>query len=242
MCFRSFVRSSVAAGCIALLAFASSRAIAAAPVRAAAVPVPDATALIKRVAATFAEQARGVFGFRSHATVRSAERILPHDQVEDAWFVFSDGRLVKSGGTPGGPASAETAAHQPYDVRYVGEYRFASTACARCAPGTVAIAYDSPVHDAVHGRGQLTIDAQTARILTQTTQPFVVPKPARTGSLATTWAETPAGWYPVSTVGTFIGRVGPLSARATLTQQFTNYRRYAEVILAERALDTRVSR
>lgn len=50
------------------------------------------------------------------------------------------------------------------------------------------------------------------------------------------------GWYPVSTVGTFIGRVGPLSARATLAQQFINYRRFAEVALAERALASHASR
>lgn len=242
MSFRTFVRPSISAGIVALLAICSARVMVAAASQTAAVSVPDPTALVERGAAAFAEQRRGVFGFRSHAMVRSAERILPHDQVEDAWFVFSDGRLVRSGGTPGGPASAETAAHQPYDARHVGEYRFVPAACARCAPGTVAIAYDSVTHDAVHGRGQLTIDPQTARILMQTTQPFVVPKPARTGSLATTWAETPAGWYPVSTVGTFIGRVGPLSARATLTQQFTNYRRFAEVTLTERALASRASR
>lgn len=237
MSIRTVVRSSVGAVTLVVLAIGSASATAAPSPQTAAVSAPDATALIQRVAATFAEQRRGVFGFRSHATVRSAERVLPHDQVEDAWFVFSDGRLVKSGGTPGGPASAETAAHQPFDARYLGEYRFVPTACVRCAPGAVAIAYDSGAHDAVHGRGQLTIDPQTARILVQTTQPFVVPKPARSGWLTTIWGETPAGWYPLSTSGTFIGRVGPISARATLSQQFSNYRRFVEVGLAERALD-----
>ncbi|MEO7040108.1 MAG: hypothetical protein ABI186_08790 [Candidatus Elarobacter sp.] len=45
----------------------------------------------------------------------------------------------------------------------------------------------------------------------------------------------------MSTVGSFTGRVGPLSARATLTQHLTNYGRYAEISLAERALASRPS-
>jgi hypothetical protein len=196
---------------------------------------PTPAAIVQRAAQTYADQSRGVVAFRTHVTVRSAQRLLPQDQVDDAWFVLEDGRVARSGGDPNGPAAAEAAAHQPYDLRYVAEYAFASAPCAGCAAGAVAVAYTGVSHDAQHGRGVLVIDTRTARIIRSTTEPYVVPKPARSGMLVTTWGATDAGWYPIATDGTFVGRVGPFSGRAALTQRFSAYQRYQDVATAERA-------
>jgi hypothetical protein len=225
----AFAVAIVTLACVPLCAGAASAAgTAAAPA--------DAAGVVQRVAEAYAEQSRGVVGFHTHVAVRTVERVVPHDQTDEAWFVYEDGRVVRSAGDPNGPAAAEAAAHQPYDVRYLGEYAYASAACAGCAAGTVAIAYTGAPHDALHARGVLVIDTRLARIVRSTTQPYVVPRPGRSGSLTTTWGATDAGWFPVATDGTFAGRVGPFSGRATLTQRFSGYKRFHDVAAAERAL------
>jgi hypothetical protein len=225
---RSRARGAIAVAVVAL---------ACGPLYAgAAAPAADAPAVVHRVAEAFAEQSRGVVGFHTHVAVRTIERVVPHDQADDAWFVYEDGHVVRSGGDPNGPAAAEAAAHQPYDVRYLSEYTYAPTACVGCAAGTVAIAYVGAPHDALHARGVLVIDTHLARIVRSTTQPYVVPRPGRSGSLTTTWGATDAGWFPVATDGSFAGRIGPFGGRATLTQRFTGYKRFHDVATAERAL------
>ncbi|MDB5027763.1 MAG: hypothetical protein JWO66_1452 [Candidatus Eremiobacteraeota bacterium] len=194
--------------------------------------VPD---VVARAAAAFADTSHGVIVFRSHAVVN---RPLQRAEVDDAAFVFVDGRKVSSSAAnPGGPASAEAVAHQPYDPRYVAEYRYASTACvAPCPSGAIAVSFDAVARDAMHGHGVMVVDPVTAHILRTTTIPYVVPSPARSGTLVTTWGATPAGWFPIATTGTFIGQIGPFRGHATLTQTFTGYARYPSVAAAQKAL------
>jgi hypothetical protein len=195
--------------------------------------------LVRRVGAAFAEESRGVIGFRSHAVVQTSPHFVRPDQVDDARIVDVDGRAVRvRGGDAAGPAAIGSAVHQPYDARYAGEYRYSLAACTGCATGSVAVAYDSDDRDAAHGRGLMVVDERSARVLRLTVAPFVVPRPAGSGSLTTTWGTTPAGWFPVATDGTFNGRIGPFGGHATLTQRFTGYKRYPDVATAERDAGT----
>lgn len=193
--------------------------------------------LVQRAAALFASTSRGVIAFRSHAVVRTSPHFVRPDQVDDALIVDLDGRAVHvRGGDAAGPAATEAAVHQPYDARFVGEYRYTLASCTGCAAGSVAVAYDSDAHDAAHGRGVIVVDARTARVMRVTVQPFVVPKPATAGTITTTWGTTTAGWLPVTADGTFSGHIGPFGGHATLTQAFTEYKRYPDVASAERAV------
>lgn len=195
--------------------------------------------LVRRIGAAYAEESHGVIGFRSHALVQTSPRFVRPDQVDDAWIVDVDGRAVQvRGGVATGPAATGAAVHQPYDARYAGEYRFVSAPCTGCAAGSVAVAYDTDAHDVAHGRGVMVVDERTARVLRMTVTPFVVPRPASTGSLTTTWGGTTAGWFPVATDGTFNGRIGPFPGHATLTQRFTGYKRYSDLASAERDAGT----
>ena len=211
----------------------------------AAEPPPSTSAvqaatLVRRAGATFADESRGVIAFRSHAVVRTSPRFVRPDQIDDAWVIDLDGRAVHvRGGDAAGPAATEAVVHQPYDARYASEYRYAPTPCTDCAAGTLAVAYDTDAHDAAHGRGLMIIEERTARVLRVTAAPFVVPRPASTGTLTTTWGPTPAGWLPVSADGTFSGHIGPFGGHATLTQRFTGYKRYPDVASAERDPGTR---
>jgi hypothetical protein len=221
-------------------------ALSLAPVGASAYASPpapsaaQAAALVQRVGAAFAEESRGVIGFRSHAVVRTSPHFIRSDQIDDAWIVDVDGRAVRvRGGDATGPAATAAAVHQPYDARYAGEYRYALAPCIGCAAGSVAVAYDTDAHDAAHGRGVIVIEERTARVLRLTAEPYVVPRPASSGMVTTTWGPTPVGWFPVSTDGTFSGHVGPFGGHATLTQQYSGYRRYPDVATAERDAATR---
>lgn len=202
-----------------------------------AAPATSAPAdIVQRAAALFASASRGVIAFRSHAVVRTSPHFARPDQTDDAVIVDLDGHATSvRGRDAAGPSATEAAIHQPYDVRYLGEYRYAPAPCTGCVPGSIAIAYDTDVHDAAHGRGVMVLDERTARVLRVTAQPFVVPRPATTGTITTTWGTTAAGWFPVSAEGTFSGRIGPFGGHATLTQAFTAYKRYPDVASAERA-------
>ena len=226
---RSVARALVAV----LVAAAGATAYAAAPPPAPS--AAQAAELVRRVGAAYAEESRGVIGFRSHAVVRTSPRFIRPDQVEDAWIVDVDGRAARvRGGDATGPAATGAAVHQPYDVRYADEYRYALAPCTGCTAGSIAVAYDTDTHDAAHGRGVIVVDERTARVLRLTAEPYVVPRPATSGMATTTWGPTPAGWFPVATDGTFSGRIGPFGGHAVLTQQFTGYKRYPNVTTAER--------
>jgi hypothetical protein len=214
---------------------AGSALLLVGPAQPSVAASPPASAVIRQVADAYARTFEGVIGFRTHAVVRSGERLLPRDQVDDGWFVYDGLRLVRSGGVLEGAAAAEAAAHQPYDPRYLGEYTYTAAPCTPCAPGTVDIGYDGRVHDALHAAGVITVDVRTARILSIVTRPYVVPKPARKGSLQTAWGATAVGWAPISTTGLFLFRVGPFTGNAALAQQFTGYRRFEDAAAAERA-------
>jgi hypothetical protein len=191
-------------------------------------------ALVRRIGAVFAEESRGVVGFRSHALVQTSPHFARPDQIDEAWVVDVDGRAVNvRGGDAAGPAAAEAAVHQPFDPRYVAEYRFLPAPCTGCAAGSVALAYDTDAHDVAHGHGLIVIDERSARVLRVTVQPFVVPRPARDGTITTTWGSTAAGWLPVAATGTFSGRIGPFGGHATLTQRFTDHKRYADLAAAQ---------
>jgi hypothetical protein len=195
----------------------------------------SAAQLVRRVGAAYADESRGVIGFRSHAVVRTSPRFIRPDQVDDAWIVDIDGRAARvRGGDPTGPAATGAAVHQPYDVRYADEYRYALAPCTGCMAGSIAVVYDTDTHDAAHGRGVIVVDERTARVLRLTAEPYVVPRPATSGTVTTTWGPTPAGWFPVTTDGSFSGHLGPFGGHAVLTQQYTGYKRYPDVATAER--------
>jgi hypothetical protein len=99
----------------------------------------------------------------------------------------------------------------------------------------MAVAHDSDAHDAAHSRGVMVVDERTARVMRITAQPFVMPRSATAGTITTTWGATAAGWFPIAADGSFSGHIGPFGGRATLTQAFTAYKRYPDVVSAERA-------
>jgi|GEM_PF-1846712 len=220
----------------AFAAAGSALPAAAEPPGPGGVPAGDAGALMGRVAAVYARATRGTIGVRS-SSVLTIEAPLFHKRIaRDSWFVFADGVLVRSD-TPLDPRRPPL--HDPYDPRYVGEYRFTFAPCPACAPGAVAVTYDARAHDRAHASGTLTVDEATARIVRDTERPYALPWPTREGALEATWGGDETGWFPLTIAGDFVGRIGPFTGRAHYAQTLSHYARFADAEAAVAALDGR---
>jgi len=200
-----------------------------------AVTSADATALARRVADAYAEMTAGVIGLRSESRL-----VVPgmgaRPSTERAWYVYVDGAVVETGSGDGTIGAMEAQMHQPYQRRYVNEYSYAFAPCPGCAPGEVAIAYETAAHDVRHGSGTMVVDPTRRRVVRADISQYVVPHPARSGLVSLAWGAIADAWLPLSATGAFVGRVGPFGGTARLTQTFTEYRRYPDVASAERGL------
>lgn len=197
---------------------------------------PDASALMRRVARAYADATRGTIGVRS-TSLLTIEAPFFHRRIADnAWFVFADGTLARSS-TPPDPRRPQV--HDPYDVRYLAEYRFRFAPCPSCRAGDVAVAYESPSRDAAHATGTLVIDAATARVAHDTERPYKLPWPTREGALEATWGAAADGWFPQAIAGEFVGRIGPFVGHARYAQTLFAYARFASVEAAATSLGAR---
>ncbi len=195
----------------------------------------DVVALVAHVARTYAEATRGVLAVRSTSDLRIDAPVFRKRIHDDSWFVFRDGTLAESS-KPEDPRRPQL--HEPYREIYLAEYHFAYAPCVACANETVAIAFDSPLHDTAHAHGILTVDVASGRIVASSETPYRLPWPTTGGSLDATWGEVAGGWFPIAITGEFVGRIGPFVGHAHYRQALSSYERYATLDAAARSLTT----
>ncbi len=195
------------------------------------VGTPDgaAAALMRRVAATYSHDVAGVVAVRSHSELTIVAPVFRRRIVDDAWYVFADGVLAA---TSHKNDPRQPPLHDPYRERYLAEYAFHAVACATCAPGTTAIAYDSSARDVAHAHGTLVVDEATARITNSSETPYKLPWPTKSGSLDARWGEVSDGWFPLQIDGAFVGNIGPFVGHARYAQVLGAYDRYPSVATA----------
>jgi len=219
-------------------ALLSSGAVAAAV--PAASPSPSVpSALMARVIAATAQAQRGLVGFETDSHLDAHAGFFRRDQEERRWFVLSGGIALRTGLRLGSDApfgkAAEEQKHEPWGA-YGNEYHFSAATCGHCAAGTLAIAFESDLHDRLHGHGTLLVEPDRARVVHETFIPYVLPGVARSALIDIEFGTTPVGWLPRSLHGDFSGRMGPFAGSAQLRETFEDYRRFASVDEAVTAL------
>ncbi len=219
-------------------ALVSSGAVAAAvPVASPSLNAPSA--VMTRVIAATAQAQRGLVGFETDSHLEAHAGFFRREQQERRWFVLSGGVALKTGLRPGSDApfgkAAEEQKHEPWGA-YGNEYHFSTATCDHCVAGTVAITFESDLHDRLHGHGTLLVDPDRARVVHETFIPYVLPGVARSALIDIEFGTTSVGWLPRSLHGDFSGRMGPFSGSAQLRETFEDYRRFASVDEAVTAL------
>jgi hypothetical protein len=202
---------------------------------------------LAQVAQRYFDTSRGVVSFQLHRVfdVHGGFSRRHEDLVMNG--VYDDGTLVRvrvvSYTIDGRPASASDVAGieqswnhpnpedvfaAPYDERNFGAYRY-----TRGGPSTIY--FDSNVHDAGHGRGSFTYDAQ-GDVLGITYQPNALPPHASSGEITDVRsAVLPGYWAPIQETQQYHGRYGPFAAAGAIQVSYSGFRRYADLESALRA-------
>jgi len=196
---------------------------------------------MERVMAATAQAQHGLVGYETDSRLEAHAGFFRRRQEERRWFVIVGGIVEKTGLRPGsdGPfgKAAEEQKHEPWGP-YGNEYHFSAAACEHCATRTVAIAFDSGLHDRLHGHGTLLVDTDHARVAHEAFVPYVLPDLARTALIDIDFGATPVGWLPRSLHGDFSGRMGPFTGSAALSETFDGYRRFGSMDEAVTALES----
>jgi hypothetical protein len=222
---RSFRRprsAALVASALLALAVPSAHPSDASTLRNGTLAQTDVDALILRVASTYADATRGILGAHSVSDLTIAAPVFRKTIHDDTWFVFDDGKLVRSAKAPD---PRQPPLHDPYRSEYLGEYRYAFAPCAACNANDVEIAFASPQHDTAHARGDLIVERDTGRIVSSDETPYKLPWPTKDGQLDATWGAVAGRWLPRTISGDFVGRIGPFIGHATYSQtlSFSDY-------------------
>lgn len=127
---------------------------------------------------------------------------------------------------------------EPYDRRFLTDYRFESAPCQGCSGSEVAIRFGSDVHDAQHGNGTMRIDMPSGRVQALTYTPNVLPPHATSGTVTETGSQAaPDVWYVTRIEQKYDGRLFLLSGAVTVISTFDHFQRFATVAQGEAALD-----
>lgn len=206
-------------------------------------------AIVARAADAYTKNVQGVVGMQRHFST-SISAGVHHTEASESGLLLNDGafvaieyyRIVDDGKVFSSQqiAARNTQTNQdwsagkvffkePYDRRYLGDYRFdASAACPDCPTGTVAVTFSSSIRDAQHGNGMMWIDEATARVEKLTYAPNALPPHATSGSVTeTSSAVLPDLWYVTKIDETFAGRVLIVSGHGTFTGLVDHFQRFA---------------
>jgi hypothetical protein len=203
---------------------------------------------VQLVAQRFAQTTRGIVSFRLRRTfdVHAGFSSRHEELVMDG--VYQDGAVVKvriaTYTIDGKPADATTRAsvvgawehpkptdlfRAPFDPRYVGEYQYQIS-------GPQRIAFSSTVHDAAHGNGNFTYDAND-NVLSCTYQPNVLPPHARYGQVTDRRAEVfPGYWAVTQEAQEYKGSYGPFPGAGVVQMTYAQFRRFGDLQSAVRAI------
>ncbi|HEV2038237.1 MAG TPA: hypothetical protein VGQ96_06480 [Candidatus Eremiobacteraceae bacterium] len=126
---------------------------------------------------------------------------------------------------------------EPYDPRFIAEYRFEETPCESCSADLVSVHFSSDLHDSQHGNGTIWIEAATAHVIRLTYTPNQLPPHATSGSVTETNTEAlPNLWYVTRIESTYKGHAFVLRGSATFTATFDRFQRFGKEDVAYEAV------
>lgn len=158
--------------------------------------------------------------------------------------VYADGALVRvhvvSYAINGRPASASEIAGveqswnhprpsdvfaPPFDAGNFGAYQYRGD-------GVAAIAFSSNVHDAGHGSGTFTYDAD-GNVISYTFVPNSLPPHAKSGAIADRRSEVlPGYWASTQETQDYKGTYGPFPASGAIQITYSDFRRFSSLSAA----------
>ncbi len=218
---------------------------------------PAMPGIVTLASEVFAKETRGVIGFERHFETRIHAGPVIHTELSDGAFIMSDGaymklkyeRIVQDGNfwsrakldertaqTNAKWGDSQIQFKEPYDHRYLGDYKFVQSAtCGGCPAGAVSVDFTSEVRDAQHGDGTMLIDRLSGHVLKLSYTPNKMPHYATSGTVTETGGVAlPDLWYPIRIEEGFRGHAFLLSGKATFGGTFDHFRRFDS---AQAALD-----
>jgi hypothetical protein len=236
-------------------------AAGAGPAHAAAPAVPP---LVTQASVAFSAAMHGLVGMQRHFATEVQGGPITHGEESDSGQLMQDGqsvqiayyRILRDGRAFSPPelrqrsdtATADWAAgkvffKEPYDPRYVRDYTFGQpqAGCTACAGGTEAVSFESAIHDAQHGKGEMDIDPRNAHVVRLTYVPYVFPSHASSGFVTEVGGQAlPDLWYVVRIDATYHGHAFVFSGMGTFTGVFDNFRRFPNLSTGKAALEDHV--
>jgi hypothetical protein len=118
---------------------------------------------------------------------------------------------------------------RPFDTQNFDAYQYRGG-------GASTLDFTSSIHDAGHGNGSFTYDAQN-NVVAYTYQPNALPPHARWGQITDRRAEVlPGYWTSTQETQEYKGSIGPFGASGTIQIGYSEFRRYPDLQSALRAL------
>ncbi|MBC5809039.1 MAG: hypothetical protein ACR2KS_11730 [Candidatus Eremiobacter antarcticus] len=222
-------------------------------------PVAGAVpAIVRRAAEVDAAALRGFIGMQRHFSTDVHVGPVRHTEQSESGVLINDGAYVKIKYykiTQDGKAFSQSKLEEresqtnrdwaagkiffkePYDKRFMGDYRFAEEPCNGCAPGTVAVAFTSDVKDAQHGNGTMWIASPSARVEKLTYVPNAFPPHASSGNVTeTSGTAMPDLWYVTKIESTYKGHAFIVSGSGTFLGTFDHFKHFSTAAEGEAAL------
>lgn len=215
-------------------------------------------ALINHVVAAYSADVRGIIGMRRHFSTVINGGPIRHTELSDSglllkngayvdiryYRIADDGRVLaatnvaqRNTQTNSDWSAGKVFFKEPYDQRYVADYRFQRTASPALCGTAAAVAFSSAVKDTQHGDGTMCIDPSSARVTILLYVPNVLPPHASSGSVTeTSGMVLPGVWYVTRIVETYSGHAVIIRGNATFTGVMDHFRRFPGVSSGETAL------
>lgn len=205
---------------------------------------PELTLVVQR----FAETTRGIVSFHLHWTMDVHAGFSGRHEDRLIVGISDDGAIVKVrvlsytiDGKAAGDA-AQAALEQgyehpkpgdlfnaPFDPRYLGEYQYQSS-------GPQKISFTSNLRDAAHGNGSMSYDAAD-NVVDYTYQPNALPPHASSAEVTDRRTEVlPGYWAVTQETQQYKGSYGPFPGAGTVQSTFSDFRRFADLQSALRAI------
>ncbi|MNX17199.1 hypothetical protein D3C86_470780 [compost metagenome] len=210
----------------------------------------DALNLVKQAAKNFAQETRGVVGYRSVSESRINAPMLNQTIRSTTFMVQKDGIPVRAVMervvTNGKETSAEELSKQeaktnasyqegkgyfkaPYDPRYMDAYTFQLESCSDCAPGSKAIRFSSTLKDEQYGKGIFILD-EAMRVREVRCTPNAYPPNVTRGEMTFFRDEVGKGIFALRNAKVdYQGSMGPLKGTFVMDMRNEGFRRFASV-------------
>ncbi|MGB8908794.1 MAG: hypothetical protein WCC84_08605 [Candidatus Cybelea sp.] len=205
---------------------------------------------LTQIAQRYQQTSRGVVAFRMHRTLDVHGALKSRHEDIFMQGIYQDGATVKvrvnSYTIDGRAADAsdvssleESWEHPkpgdvfaaPFDASHFDAYEYQQS-------GPSTIDFTSSVHDAGHGRGSFTYNAQND-VVAVAYQPNALPPHASSGQITDVRSEVlPGYWAITQETQRYKGNYGPFPAAGTLQVEFSNFRRFPDLQSALRALNS----